>query len=230
MTKRIFSLGFFIIFILISTTTYSSSSESLHLQDATVAAQSQVKLMGMWPYGACQASAVDTAKNLALIGNGETLQVLDISAPSSLTKIGEVNLKGSAQDITISGNYAYLVTRSYLKVVDFSNATSPYESASVYFDGSQLESISFSSGYAYVAAGPDGLYIYDVSDPDDPLLLSRYHGGEVQINDVVIWGNYAICACSYWKFPEPDWTYGVEIIDISSPSAPVLKGSCKLKG
>jgi hypothetical protein len=61
-----------------------------------------VEFVGMWPYGACETAVVDTSRNMALIGNGYSLQVLDISEPSSLSKIGEVEIEGRVHDIAIS--------------------------------------------------------------------------------------------------------------------------------
>jgi len=159
-----------------------------------------VEFVGIWPYGACETAVVDTSRNMALIGNGYALQVLDISEPSSLSKIGEVELEGRVQDITISGNYAYVVTHSCLKIVDISDLHNPYEVGSIYTRMSELQSVAFSSGYAYVAAHGDGLIIYDVSAPDNPTFQAHYHHDHLFVNDVAIWGNYAICECKYCWF------------------------------
>ncbi len=187
-----------------------------------------VELAGMWPYGACFASAVDAARNIALIGNGHTLQVLDISTPSSLSKIGEVNLDGSPQDIVISGNYAYLVTRSYLEIVDISDLNNPSEEASIYLAGSsQAQAIAFSAGYVYVAEFYNGMSIYDVSNPSFPTFQARYQHYGYSVTDVAIWGNYAICEGGYPSMdtaPE-DWIYEVQVIDVSIPAFPILEGS-----
>jgi len=186
-----------------------------------------VEFVGMWPYGTCETSVVDTSRNMALIGNGYALQVLDISEPSSLSKIGEVELEGRVQDIAISGNYAYVVTGSCLKIVDISDLHNPYEVGSIYTRMSELQSVAYSSGYAYVAAHGDGLIIYDVSDPDNPTLQAHYHHDHLFVNNVAIWGNYAICECKYWLIHtnETDWPNGVEVIDVSDPSAPLLTGT-----
>jgi uncharacterized repeat protein (TIGR02543 family) len=183
-----------------------------------------VELVGMWPYGACEASAVDKTRNMALIGNGYALQVLDISNPSSLSKIGEVILEGEAQDIVISGNYAYVVTHHYLEIVNISDLNSPYEVLSINFGPSMLESVAFSSGYVYVAASHfGGLFIFDVSNPNKPSFQASYNGF---FTDVAIWGNYAICECEDNSgFPEYLKYELVKVIDVSNPSSPSLKGT-----
>jgi len=186
-----------------------------------------VEFVGMWPYGACETAVVDTSRNMALIGNGYTLQVLDISEPSSLSKRGEVELEGRVQDIAISGNYAYAVTCSCLKIVDISDLNNPNEVGSIYTRTSSLQSLALSSGYAYVAAHDNGLIIYDVSDPNNLTYQATYHHDELLVDDVAIWGDYAICECAYlMQDTSPtDYPYGVEVVDVSDPSAPFLTGT-----
>jgi len=212
-------------FFFSSTLTYAQGYRAPEIQSRFIATEGQVEFVGIWPYGRCEASAIDTARNIALIGNGETLQVLDISKPSSLSKIGQVRLKGSAQDIVLSGNYTYLVTLSYLIIVDISDRKNPIVVASLYFEGSRLQSIALSSDHVYLAAD-NGLFIYDVSNPHHPVYQAKY---PCELTDVAIWGNYAICVCAYWKFPEHlEKSYGVEVIDISFPTSPKLIGTFKL--
>jgi hypothetical protein len=188
-----------------------------------------MQLLGAWLYGECSGSALDPNRNLAWIGNGEALQSLDISSPGSLSVIGEVNLNGSPQDIVISGKYAYIVTHSSLKIVDISDPSSPIEVASEFMSGSSLRSLSLDSDFAYLAANERGLLIYDVSDPYNPVMYGEYDEIELFVLDVAIWGEYAICECQYYKYPDtPDYPYGLEIIDISSPSAPSLVGTWQL--
>jgi hypothetical protein len=189
--------------------------------------QLNVELMGMWPYGGCFASAVDTNRNIALIGNGYTLQVLDISTPSSLSRIGEVTLRGNAADIAIAGNYAYVVTNSHLQIIDISDLSSPFRAVSVYFEMGILRSVVFSSGYVYVAASHyGGLYIFDVSNPNDPILRVWYPG---HINHVAIWENYAIFdyQVQVLDTDSQEWvdTDQVQVIDVSTPSNPSSAGN-----
>ena len=214
-----------VVLFLSSALTYAPGNRALEIQSRSIATEDQVELVGIWPYGRCEASAINPARNIALIGNGVALQVLDISNPSSLSKIGEVRLEGSAQDIALSGNYAYLVTLSYLIVVDISDRNNPFEVASLYFEGSRLQSIALSSDHVYVAAD-NGLFIYDVSSPNHPVYQATYPR---ELTDVAIWGNYALCVCVYWEFPKMERSYGVEVVDISFPAAPTLIGTFELE-
>jgi len=215
---------------LIPALTFAPENRSLEVEDTSEQTSHPMQFLGVWPYGECNVSALVPARNLALIGNGEALQVLDISSPDSLSVVGELYLNGSPQDITVSGKYAYIVTLSSLKIVDISDPSSPIEVASEFMSGSTLLSLSLSSDFAYLAANDRGLLIYDVSDPYNPVLYGEHTRVELFVLDVALWGEYAICECQYYKYPEtPDYPYGLEIIDISSPAAPSLVGTWELE-
>ncbi|MBA7623253.1 hypothetical protein ES703_30647 [subsurface metagenome] len=232
-TKRVlFLMVLGIAFLLSSSMTSAPDIKASDIQSRERSASENVEFVGRWPYGTCEGSAVDTSRNIALIGNGYTLQVLDISNPTSISKIGEIELDGQVQDIAISGNYAYVLTRSYLVIIDISDLTSPQGISGFYFIGyDDLQSVAISSGCAYVAAGFSGLIIFDVSDPNNPGFLALHNQNAHYVHDVVIWGNYAICDCEYhWLDTDSaEWVYEeqVQVIDVSDPSAPLLTGTYK---
>jgi hypothetical protein len=64
-------------------------------------------------------------------------------------------------------------------------------------------------GYVYVADGENGLYIYDVSDPTNPVQMG--HVDTYFADDVAVAGAYAYVA---------DETAGLRIIDVSNPAYP----------
>jgi len=210
--------------------TYAPENQSLEVPDTSIQSSHPMPLLGVWPYGECRVSALIPARSLVLIGNGEALQVLDISSPDSLSVVGELNLYGSPQDITVSGKFAYIVTQSSFLVVDISDPANLSEVASEYMGGSSLRSLSLSSDYAYLAANDRGLLIYDISDPRNPVKLGQHNEFDLFVLDVALWGKYAICECEYYKHPEtPEYPYGLEVIDVSSPSAPILVGTWVLE-
>ncbi len=216
--------------LLIPVLTYAPENQSLEVPDTSIQSSHPMQFLGVWPYGECRVSALIPARNLVLIGNGEALQVLDISSPDSLSVVGELNLYGSPQDITVSGKFAYIVTQSSFLVVDISDPANLSEVASEYMGGSSLRSLSLSSDYAYLAANDRGLLIYDISNPRNPVKLGEHNEFDLFVLDVALWGKYAICECEYYKHPDtPEYPYGLEVIDVSSPSAPILVGTWVLE-
>jgi len=185
-----------------------------------------VDLVGKWPYGPCRASALDTLRDIALVSNGEALQILDISTPYMPSKVGEVILQENVQGIAISGNYAYVLTRSSLKIIDISTLSSPDEVGSVDISGYGY-SLEISSNYAYVAAEEGGLRIYDILAPDNPFLVGFYtdsdFGEDIWVYDVALWDTYVFIINDYYT--GSDWIYQLRIIDVNTPSNPSLTGT-----
>jgi len=189
----------------------------------TRATASNVELVGMWPYGGGWSCILDAARDIALIANGHTLQVLDIFTPSSPSLMGELCLEGQLCGMTLSGDYVYILTNNYLKIIDISDPYNPSLEGSSSVNTCGGYRLTVSGNYAYIAANCHGLRIYDISNPLNITQVSEYYHDNLHVNDVALWGNYAICDCGYWS--PTDWTYGLEVVDISDPSNPSLTGS-----
>jgi hypothetical protein len=121
------------------------------------------------------------------------------------------NQWGSAHDIAISGQYAFVAAGlSGLQIVDISDVNQP--DVTGYFDDN--------AGWAYGVAVQDsiafiadnsGLIIIDISDKSDPFKVGFI---DTQCNKVAVLGDYAYATGSRFH-----------IIDISDPTNPEEVGS-----
>ena len=139
------------------------------------------------------------------------LQIIDISNPSNPTLKGNYDT-GSANDVQVIGNNAYVADVSGLQIIDISNPSNPtlkgnYNITDFTYDVQVL------NDYAYIATGDSGLRIIDISNPSNPSLQASYVTKREAYN-VGLVGNYAYVPGDR----------GLEIIDISNPSSPTLKG------
>lgn len=89
-------------------------------------------------------------------------------------------------------------------------------------DGGNAQDISLSGRYAYVAAGTNGLLVYDVSNPATPLLSG--HAPPISTNSqtyrVVVSGNYAYATSL--RVNSAFGGSGFVVYDISQPTSPSL--------
>ncbi len=118
--------------------------------------------------------------NLAYIGEGGALSILDISNPAVPVHLGSFRTSGYVEHITVVGQRAYLAARSAgLLILDVSNPTLPvlvdqYTGPSSYY---YVHDVQVSGTLAYVAANNidsnynSGLQILDISHPNNPVLL-----------------------------------------------------------
>lgn len=148
------------------------------------------------------------------------LHVFDISNPAVPVSLAFYNTPGSAMDVVVNGNYAYVADElSGLQVVDISNPALP-EYAGSYNTPGEARGLAIDGNYVYLANYRDGLYVIDVSDPTSPGFMSRYDTLGFA-HDVAVSGRYAYVA---------DDSNGIQVIDVINPASLSLVGSYNTSG
>ncbi len=182
----------------------------------TSAAYDRLEFLGQWHGGESNAVACDETRNLAFIGHGALLQVLDVSDPSHPAKIGEVALgtRGIC-DIEISGNTLYIAGDGF-RIVDVSFPDNPSEIG--YSDIPNLaRGVVVSGNYAYVTDHFfRGLQVFDITNPNIPnhVNFTPFPG---RTRGIAIKGNYLYLQAGTWL---EEGETGIRIVDISTPSNP----------
>jgi hypothetical protein len=136
------------------------------------------------------------------------------------TALSFVDIPGFANNVEISGNFAYVAAGSAgLQVVDVSDHLHPHVVASRSLPGNAND-VVIAGNYAFVAAGNAGLQIVNISNPLSPTVSGSLNTGGVAW-DVVVKGTQAYIA---------NGANGLAIVDISVPTSPTLLGSLSLPG
>jgi hypothetical protein len=167
---------------------------------------------------------VSTSSNQVLIGFTSTsslskLEVVGGATFDNATTTGGLSVGGigsfvgnvglgttsPSQKLTIAGGNILQVASGNPTI-----ASSTYLGAS-----SQAFSVYVAGRYAYVAAGPSGLKILDITNPASSTVVGTY-AGISNAQAVVVSGKYAYVG---------DSTNGLVVIDVSKPSAPSLVSS-----
>lgn len=154
-----------------------------------------------------------------------TNSTLSVAVPGTVnsftpTALSFVDIPGFANNVAVSGNFAYVAAGSAgLQVVDVSDRSHPQIVSSRSLPGNAND-VVVAGNHAYVAAGSAGLQIVNISDPLSPTIAGSLNtGGEAW--DVVVKGTQAYVAKG---------ANGLAIIDVSAPSNPSLLGSLSLPG
>jgi hypothetical protein len=136
------------------------------------------------------------------------------------TALSFVDIPGFANNVDVSGNFAYVAAGSAgLQVVNVSDRSHPQIVSSRSLPGNAND-VVVAGNHAYVAAGNAGLQIVNISDPLSPTIAGSLNtGGEAW--DVVVKGTQAYVA---------NGANGLAIVDVSAPSSPSLLGSLSLSG
>jgi DNA-binding beta-propeller fold protein YncE len=171
---------------------------------------------GSWPFGPLSyAVAHDASRNLAFLGSGGGVYVLDVSNPGQPVKLSEaIHTRGVVRGLCYSGNRLYIAAREAgLEIWDITNPAAPtrlgYCNTPSYAYG-----VAVSGNYAYVADGWAGLRIINVSNPQSPFEAGYYDTPGWALG-VAVSGNYAYVA---------DGGAGLRIINVSNPQSPFEAG------
>lgn len=164
------------------------------------------------------------------------VNIMDISDPAQPEKVGQYMAPVMTWDLALKGYYAFVACWwDGFRVIDFSNPENPvlkahefgwYNGAEPGVDFCYVQALDIYGDYLYLAdyqpfAEEDtkGLYVFDISDPENPQFISRYALLTSSAQDIRAWGNYVYVA---------DGNGGMEVINVSDPFLPYTAGYCNL--
>lgn len=126
-------------------------------------------------------------------------------------------LWNGANDVEVSGNYAYCAYEEGLLITTAASAHPPSMPptlvSKVYFDGEGM-GVCVSGNYAYLADGIAGIQIINISTPSSPSNIGNYNTPDFA-RSVVINGDYAYVA---------DLSSGLLAVNVSDKANPSLTG------
>jgi len=162
---------------------------------------------------------VIVSDSLAYILGYNYIHVVNIANPSEPAYIAVWNYSMSS-DIIISGQLAYIATYYGFRILDISNVQNPLLLGSVY---NRLDGICLNDSiiYGVHSSSPNNLHIYDVSDPQAPVILSMdldlpvYSHADIAYSDSHVFVVYS----GYF------WT-----IDVYDPANPVIIDTLRVTG
>lgn len=165
-------------------------------------------------------AGINGSATITVSNNGHTATVQVTISSFSPTALSFISIPGFANNVDISGNFAYVAAGSTgLQVVDVSDRRAPRIVGSLDTPGNAND-VRVVGNRAYIADGSAGLRIVDISNPASPVPLGSLDtAGEA--NDVVVVGDRAYVA---------DGLAGLQIIDVSDPVVPRLLGTFDTPG
>lgn len=144
--------------------------------------------------------------------------VTPIPYPMRIEQVGQIG--GAATVLALDGNIVYLQSGPRLVSVDVSNPRKPtFIGRSEILPGSVM-AIAALDGHALVGDGEGKLWVFDVPESGDPRPISSIEPGGV-VSDILVSGQYAYLAAG---------EAGLQIVDFSDPSHPVIVGGLAVEG
>jgi hypothetical protein len=126
---------------------------------------------------------------------------------------------GSLARFSIQGDYLYIVDNTNLKTFNITNPSEPKQTHNTNI-GFGIETIFPYQNKLFIGAN-DAMYIYDFSNPGNPVLLSRYQH-ITACDPVVAQGNYAYVTLRSGGGNCPRTLNSLEVIDFTDVTKPVM--------
>jgi hypothetical protein len=172
--------------------------------------------------GQCQLSGAATdvvarGQYLYVGTTGSGLSVVDISDPDSPREVGNADDIWPAERVALTGNLACIAAQMQVSLVDVSVPSAPRQVGAVtevwYASSAEARDTLV---YIADASPPDGgLRIVSVADPANPRQAALLHPPVEYTPDVALTGTVACVAGG---------DSGVQVIDVSDPAFPTLRG------
>jgi hypothetical protein len=163
------------------------------------------------------ANGVAVNGNYAYVAAGASgLQVVNVSNRNNPQIVASLALKGNANNVRLLGNLAYVAAGSSgLEIVDVTNPLAPALLGTFATGGTALD-VNVRGTTAYIA-NSSNLVLADVTNPAVITKIGAVSlSGTIQGVDVDPSRKLAVVAAG---------TTGLEVVDISNPAAPVLRGT-----
>jgi|GEM_PF-4768961 len=150
---------------------------------------------------------------LYLAAGNKGLYALDVSTSENPTLLGYIPTGGTANDITIQGQYAYIANGiGGFWIVNISNPSQP-ELEDTYYTAHETQTVSVRGNFAYVFDGID-LLIFDISNPSRIVVSATYSMND-PFDKIIFQGDYAFTA---------NGTSGLKIFNMQNSLTPVEIG------
>jgi hypothetical protein len=178
---------------------------------------------------------VGTPNNIFVSGNyayvtsndaTRKLQIVNISNPAAPVSAGNYTISNTygGRGVFVSGNYAYVMMSggANFTVINVSNPAAPTLAGSATITGTLAE-VVVSGNYAYVASSSTSaeMQVVDVTNPAAPARVYTMNmSGTVAASSIAISGTTILIGR----------TTSVYAIDVTTPTAPVARGSIAIGG
>lgn len=180
------------------------------------------------------ATSVYVVGNTAYLGMASDILykeflILNVTNPANPTSLGSLDLGASANEIAVSGSYAYVATTDTaqeLKVINISNSSAPAQVGFLNLPTSVSATSLIISGTTLFIAQTTTLYVVNVAAPTAPVVLgSLVVGGN--INDIALnLGNNN----TFIFLATQDTANEFKVIDVGNLATPVLRGQFNIAG
>ncbi len=195
---------------------FCGSGGGVFIYDVSDPANQLLVSEGIHTYGPAviEMSYDEESQRLYIAADYDHLEIWDVQNPENPIKLGSCEVPGDARSVTVSGNYAYVIS-IHLRIIDVSDPSNPLETGFFIMDEDYNQDVAVSGDYAYLTDSGQ-IRIIDVSDPYNPIEVNTIN--DAVSGDIKITGNH-MYVCNGDE---------IGIYELTTPANPVIISSTDL--
>ncbi len=138
------------------------------------------------------------------------LLVVSVADPAQPTLVGSCGSIGQVEQVTVDGSRAYVATSGLYWIVSIADPAHPNVIGGGLIIGVDVLRVDATGDYAYLSTHANGVHIYNVVDPQYPVLLG------ICCSEDLAWG---VALTSNYAFVAADEA-GLRVVSITNPASP----------
>jgi hypothetical protein len=151
------------------------SDSGLAIFDATNAASPTLVTFAKQAYG----EGVAAFGNIAAASTYGKIVFYDVTNPTQPDSVNEIAQSFGTGEFSIDANFAYVHDFDTLRVISISDLNNVFQVGKAFTDGSFDGTAVVDGQYCYVNSEEDGVRVFDLSDPANPIEVGFYDGAAI---------------------------------------------------
>ena len=155
------------------------------------------------------------------------VEVFDVSDPATIVSAGRFSLDSEIKGIELFGDYLACYCNGNIEILNISDPSSIRRVSGVLVSAEPYGDIAVKGGYLFVgyekysavSTSTEGLKVYDVSDPYDPVQVAVLDGGDVTDGGRMVIRNLTVSGSKLYGYST---SADLTVIDISNPKEPLF--------
>jgi hypothetical protein len=123
------------------------------------------------------ANDVAVSDNYLCVAENDGFSIVDFSDPNTLNFINKVSFEDQPQYVVARGDTAFIAALEKFYIIDCTIPTSPQILSAFVTDG-LARSVAVIDTFAFIADGPEGVSVFSINDPTNPIEVARFATGQ----------------------------------------------------
>ena len=167
---------------------------------------------------------MEVRENYVFLASGYAgLEIIDINDPENPTRIGQYTEERYIYSLAVKNDYAYLYSREFpislkISIINIADYANPLF-ANEYILQNGIGHMQVMNSLLFCSSGEYGLYVFNISSPENPLLWGHYPGLQEYPNVLYLFTQSPYC---FMHCSSDYYGGGLKVMNFTNPLDPAI--------